>query len=168
MLSMIVAFDPNQVIGKGNVMPWHYPEDLKYFKEVTQFKTVVMGSNTFESILSTLKKPLPNRHHVILTRNKDKYQNLETYQNINDFLKNYQNKKEEVFVIGGAQIFNQLLPYVDRLYITHIKQEYEGDVYFPLYKKNDFELITEKLNGELRFCVYERKVKSNESHLFNA
>lgn len=158
MLSMIVAMGKGNVIGKDNQMPWHYPEDLRYFKEVTMNKTVIMGSKTYESILTTLKKPLPNRHHVILTKDKAKYREMETYHSIEDALANYLKKEEEVFVIGGASIYKQFLPFADRLYITHINQSFEGDTFFPHFNSDDFHLVSKKDVGDLSFCVYERSV----------
>jgi len=157
MLSIIVAMANNQVIGKDNALPWHYPEDLRYFKEVTLNKTVIMGSKTYDSILTSLKKPLPNRHHVILTRKGENYPGVETYASVDELLKVYQTKDEEVFVIGGASVYEQFLPFVNRLYITHINQTYEGDTYFPPIDKEAFVLVSERVSGELTFSIYERR-----------
>lgn len=161
MFSIIVAFDKNRLIGKNNKMPWHFPEDLKYFKEITLNKKVVMGNNTFQSILQYLDKPLPNRHNIVITR-KHHYDFVECFSSIDLFLKKYLNSKEEIFIIGGKMIYEQFIQIVDRLYITHINKEYEGDTYFPNISYQDFELVSEKKIDELRFCVYERKVINHD------
>ncbi|QVK19553.1 dihydrofolate reductase [Mycoplasmatota bacterium] len=162
MLSIIVAFDKNQLIGKDNKMPWHYPEDLKYFKEVTWGKKVVMGSNTYQSILDYLHKPLPNRHNIVITSKKDKYPEIECYESIEHFLRQYHKSTEEIFIIGGKMIYEQFINLVDRLYITHIDKTFEGDTYFPHFDKEDFKIINKKSREELSFIIYERKVQDNE------
>ncbi len=162
VLSIIVAIAKNNIIGYNNKMPWHYPEDLQYFKEVTWGKKVVMGSRTYESILNTLHKPLPNRHNIVITHNKDKYKDVECFGSVEEFLTKYRNSPEEIFIIGGRIIYEQFLNFVDKLYITHINKEYPGDTYFPKFDSNDFKLIKEKASGELLFCIYERKVLAHE------
>lgn len=160
MLSIITCVDKNYLIGKDNKIPWHYSEDLRYFKEVTWGKKVVMGSKTHESIISYLNKTLPNRHHIVITRNPHKYPDIECYTSIEAFLSKYQNIDEEIFIIGGKQIYEQLIDYADRLYITYIDASYEGDTYFPKFNKNDFILIKDNKQGVLNFTVYERRMKS--------
>lgn len=159
MLSAIVAIARNGVIGKDNGLPWHYPEDLRYFKEKTQGHTVVMGRNTYESILSSLKKPLPNRKSVLLTRQPENYSDVECYSSVEDFLQMYKDSKEEIFVIGGATIYREFLPFLDRLYITWIERDVEGDTTFPGFNLDEYQLLEERTSGELRFCVYERMVR---------
>lgn len=158
MISLIVAISSNNVIGRDNQLPWHYKNDLKYFKDITTNHTVVMGRRTFDSIISRNGKPLPNRKSVVVTRNKDFY--YDGVLVIHDFLE-YLNRnfEEEIFIIGGNEIFKESIPFADRLYITHIHKEYDGDVYFPDYKKEDYKLISQKDDGELSFCVYERKIR---------
>lgn len=155
MISIIVAVAKNNVIGKNNDLPWHYPIDLKYFKETTINKTVLMGSKTFDSIINRRSTPLPKRKNIVVTRNLDfKYPQIEVVHNLDEFLK--QPHQEEIFVIGGQQIYQACLPYADRLYITHIDKEYEGDVFFPEIDYNKYKLISKKVIGELAFCVYEK------------
>lgn len=157
MISIIVAIAKNGVIGINNTLPWHYKEDLKYFKETTLNKTVVMGRNTFESIISRNNKVLPNRNNVILTSNKNYYFEGATFINdLDDFLSN--NKDEEIFIIGGKKLYELTLDKADKLYITHINKEYEGDTYFPEVNFNLFDLVKKEDLGELSFCVYQRKV----------
>ena len=155
MISIIVAIGKNNLIGKGNDLPWHYKSDLKYFKDTTIGKKVVMGKNTFLSIVNRLNKPLPGRQNVVVTRDKDfRYNDVEV---VNDFL-DYLNQEhhEEVFIIGGSQIYNIALPYTDRLYITFVNEDHQGDAYFPIIDYSKFKLISKRDEGVLSFCVYER------------
>ena len=155
MISLIVAFDQHQLIGKDNQMPWHFPADLKYFKEQTFGKPIVMGRKTFESILS-YGGPLKGRHHYVLTRDLT-YQYDHPDVTIVHQLDSLFKTDEEWFVIGGANLYQQCLPLADTLYITHIDQTYEGDTYFPPIPWEDFEGQLVKREGPLRFCLYTRK-----------
>ena len=154
MISLIFAIDKNNLIGKGNDLPWYYPEDLKYFKEVTMNKTVVMGSKTFKSIYDRIGKPLPNRNNVVLSRNLNLH--YDDVLVINDLFEYLNKQNEEIFVIGGKQVYELTLPIADRLYITHINKSYEGDVYFPEIPYDKFNKINYVVNGDLEFAVYER------------
>ncbi len=150
---MIFAIDPTGLIGKNNDLPWNYPEDLQYFKYVTLNKTVLMGVTTFESIVTRLNKPLPNRKSIVASLNDFSYPGVEVISDLIGFLK--KPHEEEIFVIGGKTIYELAFPYADRLYITHIKKVYEGDTYLDL-DLSDFKLIKSDDNEELTFAVYER------------
>lgn len=155
MIAIIVALARNNVIGKANSMPWYYPEDLKYFRNLTTGKTILMGRKTFESIIARNGKPLPNRKHLVVTRNPDfSYPGVEVIQDLPEFLK--AERAEEVFVIGGGEIYKTALPYAHRLYITHINHDYPGDVYFPEIDYTQYTLLSENTISELTFAVYER------------
>lgn len=154
MISLIFAMDKNNLIGKGNDLPWYYPDDLKYFKEVTMNKTVVMGSKTFKSIYDRIGKPLPNRNNVVVTRNSNL--SIDNVLVVNDIFKYLEEQKEEVFVIGGKQIYELTLDKADRLYITHINKAYDGDVYFPEIPYEKYTKIKSVISGDLEFAVYER------------
>lgn len=159
-LSMIVAMDDNQLIGKDNALPWHLPADLGYFKKVTTGKTVLMGRKTHESI----GRPLPNRRNVIVSRNADfEAQGCEVVSSINAALE-LAKDDDEVMVMGGASFYEQMLPSVDRLYITYIEGSYEGDAYFPVFNKDEFEQVSreshspdEKNSHTYHFTVLDRK-----------
>lgn len=156
MISLIFAIDENNLIGKGNDLPWHYPEDLKYFKDVTSGKTVLMGENTFYSIYNRIGKPLPKRNNIVATLNKDlKIDGVTVIYDLISFLK--EDRDEEIFIIGGKQIYQLCLPYADKLYITHIHRAYEGDVYFPKINYDEYNVVKSIDSGELTFNVYERK-----------
>lgn len=159
MLSFIVAMDENGVIGKDNDLPWYLPNDLKYFKEVTSGHNIIMGRKTFESI----GRPLPNRKNIILTRDES-YQAdgcvvVHSMKELEPYL-----QEDEVFLIGGAELFNIALPRADRLYITRIHDTFEGDTYFPNIDLTKWELIeqtpgkTDERNlHDHTFLIYERK-----------
>ncbi|MBQ8292786.1 MAG: dihydrofolate reductase [Bacilli bacterium] len=154
MISIIVAIGKNGLIGKGNDLPWHYPEDLKYFKKTTLGKPVFMGYNTYLSIYNRLGKALPNRSNYVLT-----YEDTLPGEGIviKDLVEFVNNHEEEVFCIGGKMIYGMVLPYADRLYITRVNKDYEGDVFFPEYDESLFELVSSVESGDLVFEVYERK-----------
>ena len=129
MLSIIVAKAKNNIIGKDNALIWHLPEDLKRFKKLTTGHTIIMGRKTFES----LGRVLPKRHHVILCNDAQMEidnENVEILQDIS-MLDKYVKDEVEHFVIGGAMIYNLLMPHVTKMYITQINQEFEGDAFFP-------------------------------------
>ena len=139
MLSIIVAVAKNNVIGKDNKLIWHLPEDLKRFKRLTTGHNIIMGRKTFES----LGRVLPNRKHIVLCNDAELNINDEKVKIIDDVnkLEEYINSDEENFVIGGASIYELLLPKTEKLYITKINQEFEGDVYFPEIKDNEWKII---------------------------
>ncbi len=129
MLSIIVAKAKNNIIGKENKLIWHLPGDLKRFKELTTGHTIIMGRKTFES----LGRILPNRKHIVFSQNPDFKVKEEQVQIVHSMLEiqEYIENEEENFVIGGAMIYNILMPYVTKMYVTEIKEEFEGDAFFP-------------------------------------
>ncbi|AJA48267.1 dihydrofolate reductase [Clostridium pasteurianum DSM 525 = ATCC 6013] len=153
MLTIIAAVAKNNVIGKDNKLLWNLPEDLKRFKEITKGHTIIMGRKTFES----LPKILPDRHHIVITRNKtfkvedDRVTVINSIEKLMNLIK----KDEEYFVIGGADIYNQLLPYAEKMYITVLDYEFDGDAFFPV--------IDSKL---WRAIDSDKQIKSSKSSLF--
>lgn len=160
MLSTIVAIANKNVIGKDNKLIWHIPEDLKRFKKITLGKNIIMGRKTFES----LGRILPNRKHIILCNDMDMNINDKNVEVLDDISKldKYINSEEENFVIGGATIYKILMPYVTKLYITKINEDFEGDVYFPEITEEWKETSREKgLKNEENpfdydYIIYER------------
>ncbi|MCP2036274.1 dihydrofolate reductase [Planomicrobium sp. HSC-17F08] len=158
MISLMVAHDPNRVIGKDNQLPWHIPEDLAYFKKHTIGKGIVMGRNTYESI----GRPLPKRRNIVVTRNPEyRADGIDVVHNLDEAIRLAKEQHEEVMVIGGEQIFRTILPQADRLYITLIKQEFDGDTFFPEYGA-EWTAVSEseeQVSGDIRFVyrVFERK-----------
>ncbi|MFL6559494.1 MAG: dihydrofolate reductase [Bacillus sp. (in: firmicutes)] len=161
MISFIVAMDENRVIGKDNQLPWHLPEDLKFFKRVTMGHPIAMGRKTHESI----GRVLPGRENIVITRQVN-YQSEDctVFYSIEDFVKNSKKQSEEIFVIGGAEIFNETFEFADRLYITLIHEKFAGDTFFPEFDRSKWELVSsekglmdEKNPYDYEFKIYERK-----------
>lgn len=142
MLSIIVAVAKNNAIGKDNKLLWYLPEDLRRFKKLTMNKNIIMGRKTFES----LGRVLPNRKHIILCNDMNLNIDDENVLVLDDISKldNYINSKEENFVIGGGTIYKLLMPYVSKLYITHIDENFDGDVYFPEIDLDIWKKISEE------------------------
>ncbi|MBV7273531.1 dihydrofolate reductase [Clostridium sp. PL3] len=144
MLSFVVAVAKNNVIGIDNKMPWYLPNDLKKFKEVTTSKTrtMIMGRKTFESLPQILK----DRHHIVLTRDKN-YKSDDkrvTIINSQEQLESYIKDEKEYFVIGGEEIFSLLFPYASRMYLTEIDEDIEGDTFLPEYDEKEWKVIEVK------------------------
>jgi dihydrofolate reductase len=158
MISLLWAMDENRAIGRNNQLPWHLPEDLKYFKRVTMGKPIAMGRKTYDSI----GRPLPGRENIVITRSQGiTIEGCTVIHDVNDLLKR---DDEELFVIGGAEIFKEIIPFADRLYVTEIREEFEADTFFPEYNLSDWELIEstpgmkdEKNPYNYEFLVYQRK-----------
>lgn len=154
MLSLIVAVDDNFLIGNGNCLPWYEPTDLKYFKKITLHKAVLMGYNTYLSIINRNGKALPKRKNYVLTEEKQISGGGIIVTDLEKLLKEYQN--EELFVIGGKMVYENMLPRVDKLYLTRVKGTHEGNVYFPKIPFEEFKLISQEVVENLTFEVYER------------
>lgn len=162
MLSIIVAKAKNNIIGKDNKLLWNLPEDLKRFKKLTTGHVIIMGRKTFESI----GRVLPNRKHIIFSQNTGlKYddENVEVVHSMLE-IKEYIDNDEENFVIGGAMIYNLLMPHVSKMYVTEIDKEFEGDAFFPKINEDIWEvveeekgLVDENSNLNFSYVTYQRK-----------
>lgn len=168
LIAAVVAMAEDNVIGSSNDLPWYLPADLKHFKKVTDGHVVLMGRKTFESIVNRLGKPLPNRTNVVITRQTDfSYEGVEVFHNLESALAAYE--AEDVYVIGGAQIFKQALPFTNRLYLTQVKAQIAGDTYFPVLDSDEWiEVSKESHQADERnpydyeFLVWDRKNAGNE------
>jgi len=129
ILSLIAAHDPNLVIGNDGKLPWHYKEDLQFFKKTTMGCPIIMGRGVFEELN---EKPLPGRLNIVLTRTKS-YDSVTTFTEIDQALE-FLKSEDHVFIIGGGEIYRQTINLADRLYITEIHREYDGDTFFPEYR----------------------------------
>jgi dihydrofolate reductase len=162
MISLLVAMDRNHVIGLNNGMPWHLPKDLRFFKEKTTGNTIIMGRKTYNSMGGAL----PNRENVVLTRSQTEFpENVKVINNLETVIEwNTANPEKEYFIIGGGNIFNQVIDIADRMYITRIDHSFSGDTYFPTYSEDNWHL-TSNVKGEKNktnpydyyFLQYDRK-----------
>ncbi|WP_407272781.1 dihydrofolate reductase [Radiobacillus sp. PE A8.2] len=137
MISLLFAMDRNRVIGYQNGLPWRLPNDLKFFKDLTTSNKIIMGRKTFES----MNGPLPNRDNIVLTRD-DFFacDDCQIVHSLDEIVKwSEQNPSEEYFVIGGGHIFEQILPYADRMYMTQIDEAFPGDTYFPQFDESEWK-----------------------------
>ena len=161
--SLIVAMAENRCIGKDNQMPWHISDDLKRFKSLTTGHAVIMGRKTYESILGYLKKPLPNRSNMVVSRKGfENPHNVHISSNIEDAITHAKTLGDnEIFIIGGAQIYNQSLKYADRLHLTKIHKSVDGDTFFPELNESEWLEIerTDHLDHDppYSFITLERK-----------
>ncbi len=157
MLALIVAVAHNRVIGKDNTLIWHLPNDLKFFKEKTTGHVIIMGRKTFES----LPFLLPNREHWVITKDKG----FDAPEGVRIFHSPEAAKDLDVaYVIGGAQIYEAFLPFVDVMHITEVDHTFEGDAFFPEFDASQFEIV-ETIEGTVdeknkyphKFVTYKRK-----------
>lgn len=152
-LAIIAAIGKNRVIGKDGKLPWHISEDLKRFKRLTTGHTVLMGRKTFES----MGKPLSNRRNVVISSMQ--IPNIETYSSSDEALATLEDQ-EKVFIIGGEQIYTQLLGRADELYLTLVDKDVEGDAFFPPFEHllgTQFSLVSEELHDGYMFVDYCRR-----------
>ncbi|MCW9699684.1 type 3 dihydrofolate reductase [Avibacterium sp. 20-129] len=157
-LSLIVAMTKNNVIGKNNQMPWHLPADLAWFRQNTQGKPVIMGRKTFESI----GRPLPKRTNIVLSRSPFEYDGViwkSDFTSAMDFV----NEFPEIMLIGGGELFKQYLPHADKLYLTEIQAEIDGDTFFPQINWADWQIEFEQYRPadennsyDCRFLILQR------------
>ena len=159
MLSIIVAMSENRVIGRDGALPWHLPADLKRFKQLTMGHAIVMGRKTYESIA----RPLPGRRSIVLSRNADyRPVGVDVVANLQEALKQTDDQ-QEVFVIGGSSLYQMALPVADRIYLTEVATKLEGDVLFPEFDRNEWQLvdslpaeIDEKSSLSFCFKIFDR------------
>lgn len=161
-ISLISAIAENGVIGRENDLPWHLPDDFAFFKRKTNHHPIIMGRKSLDG----LKKPLPNRTNIVLTRNMDfSLDGVTVVHTLDDAVAAAKAiNQEEIFVIGGAEIYTMALPIATTLYLTEIHQAYEGDAYFPAFDKSEWQEVSrrphpadERHAVAFDFVDYERK-----------
>lgn len=148
IISAIAAMSENRVIGVNNQLPWHIPEDLRHFKACTLNKSIIMGRKTYES----MKGPLPKRQNIVLTRQNnysvpEGVQLFESLETALETLRSHSNEDEEVFIVGGAEVYKQSLELVDHLYLTVVEKKFEGDAFFPEVDFNQTFEITKEIKS---------------------
>lgn len=163
-ISLIAALTQNHVIGKNNDLPWHLPDDMKYFMQTTKLHHVVMGRKNYDSIPEKFR-PLPNRTNIVVTRQVNFVAPQCTV--INSLEKAIaiakENAEQELFIIGGAEIYNLAMPLANRLYLTEIQTDLDGDTYFPPFDKKSWKEVSRKHHPAderhlyaFDFVVYEK------------
>jgi dihydrofolate reductase len=163
MISIIVAIAKNYAIGKNNDLLWHIPEDLKRFKQITTGHKIIMGKKTY---LSLPFRPLKNRENIVITDNPaDVFEGCTVVFSIGDAIRMC-SAGEENFIIGGASVYKQFLPFADRLYLTWVNIDFEGDVFFPEIDFEQWEIVSqedfhvdEQLGFSYSYVIYDRKMK---------
>lgn len=153
MIKIITAMTKKGIIGKGNQLPWNIPDELKNFKLLTQGHTVIMGKRTFESI----GRPLPNRHNIVLDTTEHNVDGVQICTSAEQALSMAKAYGKDVFVIGGAYTYAQFLHSADELYVSYIKQDYDGDVFFPPVNWHEWIVKERKDFSEFEFVLYQRK-----------
>ena len=163
IISLIAALAANRAIGKDNELLWQLPEDMRHFRETTRGKPVIMGRKTWESLPEPFR-PLPGRHNIVISRDPAYQANGATLAgSLADAVRQALDA-DEVFIIGGAQLYREALPLADRLYLTEIAQDFDGDVFFPDFSPHDWQEISRQPcqeTGGLRFsfAIYQRNRK---------
>ena len=159
IISLIAAMDRNHLIGDKNQLPWHLPADFAHFKSVTMGKPIIMGRKTFESI----GRPLPGRTNIVLTRDpKTKFEGVECVASFQEAIAKID--ADEVMIIGGSSIYEMLLADTNRMYLTYVQAEFEGDAWFPAFNEDEWVEVEsvvlpadEKNLYDCRFVTLERK-----------
>ncbi|MGN1341104.1 MAG: dihydrofolate reductase [Oscillospiraceae bacterium] len=162
-MTLILAADNDWAIGKNGALLTHIPADMKFFRETTQNSTIVMGRKTWDSFP---KKPLPNRTNCVISRSVKKLDGAQVFDSVEDFLQYAKTIEGKIFVIGGGEIYRQLLPYCDEALITRIYECFDGDVFFPeLDREKDWEVAetSTALESECRRIRFFRYVRKNPS-----
>ena len=159
-VSIIAAMDRNRLIGNNNQLPWHLPADLAHFKKVTMGKPIIMGRKTYESI----GRPLPGRTNIVLTRSADFHaEGVVIAESLEQALEHAAGN-DEVMIIGGSSVYELALPEADRLYLTHIREAYQGDAWFPDFNPGQWRAVASEEHGaddknpcNYSFVTYDRK-----------
>ena len=159
MVSIIVAIAQNGTIGDKNALLWHIKEDMRFFRTTTSGHPVIMGRKTFESLGS---KPLPKRTNIVITRADREFEGALTAHSLVEAIR-MAGEDEEIFIMGGAQIYREALSVVDRMYITHVERDYEGDTVFPEIDYSQWRLVDavrhergEEYEHPFEFRTYDR------------
>ncbi len=158
-ISIVVAISENNAIGKNNQLLWHLPADLKHFKEITSGRTIIMGRKTYDSI----GRPLPNRKNIVITRKVElAIPNVEVVNSLQEAI-SLCKTENEVFIIGGAELYKQALTLANRIYLTIVHQKYQAEAFFPELKESEWKEVAkehhqadEKNNLAYTFSTLER------------
>ncbi|ADD68164.1 Dihydrofolate reductase [Denitrovibrio acetiphilus DSM 12809] len=150
--ALIVAMTKDRVIGKNNDMPWHLPEDLKLFKAKTTGHIIAMGRKTYESI----GRPLPNRENFVITRSGKEYDGCRVFGSVQECIKAAEEYDKTLFFIGGGQIYSDAVDMVDEMHISYIKENYDGDTFFPEFDESRWKVTETEEYGDF---IYKKFVR---------
>ncbi len=153
MITIIAAMAKNRVIGKNNQLPWHLPDDLKNFKNFTAGNTVVMGHKTFLSI----GRPLPNRNNVVISSLLPPTSGVDICKSFEEGMEKARSYGREIFISGGASVYAQALPVADRMFLSYVKKDYDGDVFFPEFNQDDWNIEQKTDFPDFELVKYVRK-----------
>lgn len=152
-IHLIAAVTKKRVIGNRQGLPWHIPEDLRRFKKLTTGKTVLMGRTTFD----TIGRPLPHRQNIVLDKDKKLITGAHVCDSLPEALTLAKELGDELYVMGGASVYAQMLPFTQIMHLSHIKKNYEGDIYFPAYGKKEWQEVAREEYEEFTAVTYVRK-----------
>jgi len=153
-ISIIAAMTKRGVIGKGNELPWNIPEEMKHFSQTTRGCTVIMGKRTYDSI----GRPLPKRHNIVLAQSGTEIAGVDVCHSKEQAFEKARLYGKDIFIIGGAYTYAQFLSVADRLYISYIKQDYDGDVFFPAFDWSGWKATERKDHSDFEFVLYEPNI----------
>ena len=155
---IIAAVAENDVIGKDGDIPWHYSEDMKHFKQKTTGHSVIMGRKTYFSLPEDFR-PLPNRKNIVLSRSEPELpESVELANSLDEAWEKAEEYSNKAFIIGGAGVYKQAMQEADRMILTEVHEEYEGDTFFPEWSKDDWEELKRDDREELSFVEYRKTV----------
>ena len=144
MITIVAAAAENNALGKDNDLIWRLPDDFKRFKALTSYHHIIMGRKTFESF----PKPLPNRKHVVVTRQENyKNETIEVVHSLEEAIQ-FSSTEDEIFIIGGGEIYKQALPFVDKIELTRVHGEFEADAFFPEIDEKKWDLVNSEFHDK--------------------
>ena len=153
MIAIIAAMTTKRVIGKNGKLPWKIPEEMQNFKRLTTGNTVIMGRKTFESI----GRPLPNRNNLVVSSTLLPQEGIIVHKTIIESLQKAKLFQKGIFIIGGATIYQEMLPFADKMYLSYIKKDYDGDAYFPEFNEDNWTIEKRENHDEFELVIYTRK-----------
>lgn len=155
MINLIAAIAKNGVIGNKSKMPWNIPEEFNLFQKITQDAVIIMGRKTY----ATIGRGMLNRKNIVLSKTKTALPGVEVCTTIAESIAKAESYGQNIFVIGGSEIYQQFFPFADKMYLSHLKKEYAGDTYFPKFNKEQWKIESKKDYLDFELIIYQRKTK---------
>ncbi|MFC1769217.1 dihydrofolate reductase [Nanoarchaeota archaeon] len=151
---IVAAMTRDRVIGKNNDLPWNIPEEMEHFRSITKGGVALMGRRTFDSIG---QKPLPGRPTIVISKSLEERTDVDVCRTVEQGIEKAKSYNLPIYVMGGSYIYNETLPLADRMYLSYIKKDYDGDTFFPEFSEDDWEVEKREDHEEFEFVVYKRK-----------